>query len=82
MYDSIGLNSIATVRALHCAWAYSSIFDFKLNNRGETFKVSFSGDTRPNPKFSRCGYDSDLLIHEASMDGNWIEEAIAKNILP
>ncbi|EER30146.1 hypothetical protein CTRG_06186 [Candida tropicalis MYA-3404] len=78
MYDSIGLNSIATVRALHCAWAYSSIFDFKLNNRGETFKVSFSGDTRPNPKFSRCGYDSDLLIHEASMDGNWIEEAIAK----
>lgn len=78
MYESVGLNSISTVRALHCAWAYSSTFDFKLNNKGETFKVSFSGDTRPNPKFAKCGYNSDLLIHEASMDGNWIEEAIAK----
>lgn len=78
MYETVGLNSVTTVRALHCAWAYSTTFDFKLNENGETFKISFSGDTRPNPRFSECGYGSDLLIHEASMDGNWIEEAIAK----
>ena len=69
MYETVGLNSVTTVRALHCAWAYSTTFDFKLNENGETFKISFSGDTRPNPRFSECGYGSDLLIHEASMDG-------------
>ncbi|RCK54539.1 Ribonuclease Z [Candida viswanathii] len=78
MYDYVGLNSIATVRALHCAWAYSSTFDFKLSNKGETFVLSFSGDTRPNPRFARLGFNSDLLIHEASLDTALIEEAIAK----
>ncbi|EMG45339.1 TRZ1 Ribonuclease Z [Candida maltosa Xu316] len=78
MYEDVGMVNLSTVRALHCAWSYSSTFEFKLNNSGETFKVSFSGDTRPNARFAQCGYGSDLLIHEASLDANWIEEAIAK----
>lgn len=79
MYEAIGLVSISTVRALHCAWAYSSTFRFILDsNRDQHFTISFSGDTRPNPKFCSIGHKSDLLIHEASLDSFWIDEAIAK----
>ncbi|KAI5968053.1 uncharacterized protein KGF55_000037 [Candida pseudojiufengensis] len=79
MYDAIGLKSIASVRALHCSWAYSTTFEFKLNqNQTQFFKVSFSGDTRPNLKFIKIGNESDLLIHESSLDTYWIDEAIAK----
>ncbi|KAI5967349.1 hypothetical protein CANMA_003169 [Candida margitis] len=79
MYDAIGIESISTVRALHCAWAYSSTFKFILDaNHSQFFTISFSGDTRPNPKFCSIGHNSDLLIHEASLDSYWIDEAIAK----
>lgn len=79
MYDAVGLESISTVRALHCAWAYSSTFKFNLSaNHTQHFTISFSGDTRPNPKFCSIGNKSDLLIHEASLDSFWIDEAIAK----
>lgn len=78
LYEQLGITSIQTVRALHCAWAYSISITFDLKDQGETFKVSYSGDTRPNPKFVEIGYGSDLLIHESSLDNELIEEAIAK----
>ncbi|KAG5418092.1 hypothetical protein I9W82_004421 [Candida metapsilosis] len=79
MYETIGIESIATVRALHCTWAYSSTFKFKLDSTNtQFFTISFSGDTRPNPRFCSIGHNSDLLIHEASLDSFWIDEAIAK----
>lgn len=78
LYENLGITSIQTVRALHCAWAYSISISFDLKHQGETFKISYSGDTRPNPKFVEIGYGSDLLIHESSLDNELIEEAIAK----
>lgn len=77
MYDALGIESINTVRAIHCYWAYSISIKFKLDEM-ENFKVSYSGDTRPNSRFVECGYNSDLLIHESSLDSELIEEAIAK----
>ncbi|KAI5965447.1 hypothetical protein KGF57_000713 [Candida theae] len=89
MYDALGIESISTVRALHCAWSYSTAFKFRLNSNSSNttsdnkvapqfFKIAFSGDTRPNPKFCSMAHKSDLLIHEASLDSFWIDEAIAK----
>ncbi|EGW31213.1 uncharacterized protein SPAPADRAFT_140199 [Spathaspora passalidarum NRRL Y-27907] len=77
LYDAVGLHSIETVRAIHCYHSYSSIFRFKLD-ANQTFQLSYSGDTRPNPKFAEVGYDSDLLVHEASLENFLIEEALAK----
>ncbi|KAI5953171.1 hypothetical protein KGF54_002542 [Candida jiufengensis] len=79
MYESLGIRSINSVRALHCPWSYSTTFDFSLNfNNSQFFKISFSGDTRPNYKFVKIGSNSDLLIHESSLDLYWLDEAIAK----
>lgn len=77
MYQDLNINAIETVRAIHCYWSYSISLDFKLDE-GDKFKVSYSGDTRPNPKFVEIGSGSDLLIHESSLDNELIEEAIAK----
>lgn len=50
------------------------------NNEHNTFKVSYSGDTRPNiEKFSlEIGYNSDLLIHEATLENQLLEDAVKK----
>lgn len=77
LYESLGIQSIQTVRAIHCYWSYSISINFRLTS-DESFKVSYSGDTRPNPKFVDIGYGSDLLIHESSLDHELIEEAISK----
>lgn len=71
------LSQIQTCAAIHCSWAYSVSMKFQLSEN-ESFKVSFSGDTRPNPKFVDIGLGSDILIHEASLDDVNIEEAISK----
>lgn len=72
-----GLLQFETCPAIHCNWAYSVSMTFNLGEN-EKFKISFSGDTRPNPKFVEIGVDSDVLIHEASLDDVNIEEAIEK----
>lgn len=77
LYLDLRIRDIQTVRAIHCHWAYCVSITFDLSKE-EQFKVSFSGDTRPNSKFVDIGQDSDLLIHEASLDNELIEEAIAK----
>lgn len=74
----LNIDRVEMARALHCSWAYSCSFTFNLNEAGEKFKVSYSGDTRPNAEFVNSGRDSDLLIHEASLDNGLMEEAIAK----
>lgn len=77
LYHDLNIEKIQTVRAIHCYWSYSISLTFRLAET-ETFKVSFSGDTRPSTRFIDSGYGSDLLIHEASLDNDLIEEAISK----
>lgn len=77
LYHDLNIQKIQTVRAIHCYWSYSISLTFNLTN-SETFKLSFSGDTRPSTRFIDSGYGSDLLIHEASLDNDLIEEAISK----
>lgn len=81
MLRSLNIASFQTCRAKHCNWAYSNTITFYMSSTSKkVFKVSYSGDTRPNiEKFSReIGYRSDLLIHEATLDNELIEDAIKK----
>lgn len=77
MYKYIGLNEVKFVRALHCPFSYSSIMDYKLSEY-QNFVVSYSGDTRPNPAFSKVGHGSDLLIHEATFGNDFAKDAVEK----
>ncbi|RKP32982.1 hypothetical protein METBISCDRAFT_25178 [Metschnikowia bicuspidata] len=77
MKNDTNLVDIETCNAIHCTWAYSVSMKFQLSKQ-ETFKISFSGDTRPNSWFVDIGTNSDVLIHEASLDDVNIEEAIEK----
>lgn len=81
LYRDLNIQRVDMARALHCSWAYSCSFTFNLDDTSSnenTFKVSYSGDTRPNSEFVHTGRNSDLLIHEASLDNGLMEEAIAK----
>ena len=44
----------------------------------DTWKVSYSGDTMPNPQFVTIGKDSDVLIHEATHQSSLAEDAERK----
>lgn len=77
LYRDLKLSKVNTCKAIHCFWAYSISLEFQLDLE-QTFKVSYSGDTRPNPRFVEIGYGSDLLIHESTLDHQLIEEALAK----
>ncbi|SCV06182.1 LANO_0H23904g1_1 [Lachancea nothofagi CBS 11611] len=81
MYRDLKILTFQTCRAKHCDWAYSnSITFFTKSDSSSVFKVSYSGDTRPNiEKFAKTiGQNSDLLIHEATLDNELLEDAIKK----
>lgn len=81
MFRGLNIAGFRTCRAKHCNWAYSNSISFYMSSTSrKLFKLSYSGDTRPNiEKFSKeIGYRSDLLIHEATLDNELIEDAIKK----
>lgn len=88
MFQDVGIEKFATCRAYHCDWAYSCSVTFKIDSSdtmdvqdgSNGFKVSYSGDTRPNHyMFAEViGQDSDLLLHEATLENDLIEEAKKK----
>ncbi|KAK9477415.1 hypothetical protein V1514DRAFT_309289 [Lipomyces japonicus] len=65
--------SVDTVDAEHCESSYSVAFKF-MNG----FKFAYSGDTRPTARFADIGWDTDLLVHECTMEDDLIDQAIAK----
>ncbi|ODV95567.1 hypothetical protein PACTADRAFT_43138 [Pachysolen tannophilus NRRL Y-2460] len=88
LYRDLKIRKIETCRAIHCDWAYSVSLIFEIDNDKlpnnndnfiTNFKISYSGDTRPNISFAKkTGYGSDLLIHEATLDDQLIDDAISK----
>lgn len=46
--------------------------------RMEFFKLRFSGDCRPSMDFAKLGINSDLLIHEATFNNCFFEDAVKK----
>ncbi|AGO12686.1 AaceriADR212Cp [[Ashbya] aceris (nom. inval.)] len=81
MQKDLQIASFKTCRAIHCEWAYSNAISFYVGSSSKKqFKVSYSGDTRPNfDKFAKgIGKHSDLLIHEATLDNELLEDAKKK----
>ncbi|KAJ1658309.1 hypothetical protein IWQ61_002432 [Dispira simplex] len=71
--QSLGFDRIRTCRAIHCSYAYCVTFD---HNR--KWRLSYSGDTRPNPAFIQQAMNTDLLIHEATLEDSLSAEAKVK----
>ncbi|KAK9234120.1 beta-lactamase-like protein [Lipomyces kononenkoae] len=71
--QSLRIATIRTVKAVHCLDSYSVSIEFH-----NGFKLSYSGDTRPNQNFVDIGKNTSLLIHEATMDDPLLADAIAK----
>lgn len=76
LFERLGF-SVRTCRAIHCDRSYSAVFDYDLPD-GSTFRVAYSGDTRPNSYFARLAADSDVLVHEATHEDELQEDAISK----
>ncbi|KAG4077551.1 hypothetical protein HA402_002978 [Bradysia odoriphaga] len=68
----LGLNYIATCLVQHCPNAFGIAFEI---NADEPFKITYSGDTMPCRELVRLGQNSTLLIHEATMEDELLEEA-------
>ena len=62
------LSTIETCKALHCPFAFCMAFI-----TGAGYKLTYTGDTRPTPQLVQLGQDSDLLIHEATMEQGCIK---------
>jgi len=71
--DYAGLSDIETCKAIHCAYSFCISLKSK-----DGYKISYSGDTRPNHYFVNMGRDSDLLIHEATLEHIRLEDAKLK----
>ena len=67
------LKNIETVYVRHCPNAFGLSI-----TQGDGFKVTYSGDTMPSPSLVKLGMDSDILIHEATMEDDLAAEAVIK----
>jgi ribonuclease Z len=73
LYKHANLKSFCIVPVKHCKLSFAASAEY---NSG--FKVSFSGDCRPSDDFADIGQGSDLLIHEATLPNNLLQDAIKK----
>lgn len=71
----LGLCSLRTCSVVHCPNAYGVTMTI---NQDQPFKVTYSGDTKPCDALIELGLDSTLLIHEATMEDELLEDALAK----
>ncbi|OUM51367.1 hypothetical protein BVG19_g462 [[Candida] boidinii] len=79
MIQDLHILKFETCYAHHCEYSYSCSITFNINeNSNENFKISYSGDTRPTFRFTKIGFNSDLLIHESTLDDVLIKDAIGK----
>ncbi|KAG5890173.1 hypothetical protein JTB14_014340 [Gonioctena quinquepunctata] len=71
--DQLQLSDIQTCFVRHCPNAFGVAFT---NKKG--VKLTYSGDTMPADSLIELGYNSDILIHEATMEDELSHEAIIK----
>lgn len=58
---------------VHCPRAYGLVLTHK-----NGWKLAYSGDTRPCHSLIEEGLDTTVLIHEATLEDNLYNEALAK----
>ncbi|KAK3610708.1 hypothetical protein CHS0354_028098 [Potamilus streckersoni] len=71
--DTLNMKSIEPVEVNHCKHAYGITLTYSSG-----WKIVYSGDTMPCEKLVKAGMNCDLLIHEATMADELIEEAKLK----
>ena len=74
LLNSLKLFNLQTVRVKHCR----DSFGIAITTQEDKFKIVYSGDAMPTPFLSVVGKDCDVLIHEATMDDELLDEAIVK----
>lgn len=78
LYEDLHICNFQTCYANHCEYAYSCAITFELEKGRSCFKIAYSGDSRPRYLFSKIGHNSDLLIHESTLEDDKFEDAISK----
>ena len=63
LLSHLNLSSLVTVYVVHCANSFGIAFTTL-----DGFKLTYSGDTMRSKKLIELGRNSDLLIHEATME--------------
>lgn len=71
----LGLCSLRTCVVVHCPNAFGVTMTI---NQDQPFKLTYSGDTKPCDTLTELGLNSTLLIHEATMEDELIDDALAK----
>lgn len=69
------MNYISTCLVRHCPHSYGIAFEI---NADEPFKLTYSGDTTPCSELVRIGQNSSLLIHEATLEDELVDQARTK----
>ncbi len=73
--NRIGLTELKTCFVPHCDHSYGVSFTTKNEPK---YKIVYSGDTIPSDNLIEMGKNCDLLIHEASMEDELVDEARLK----
>ena len=68
-----------TIEVFHCEESFGLFIENNVNKDDPSyFKISFSGDTRPNNNFFNYSMHSTLFIHEGTFDSDMTEDALEK----
>ena len=84
MFRDIGIRKLTNVPVIHCPQSYgllieaNSFFATSIDTDVETFKLVYSGDTRPCDALIEMGLDATILIHEATFEEDLLSEAEKK----
>ena len=65
--------SFQTVPVIHCKNAYGVVISHK-----NDWRIVYSGDTRPCPALTAVGRNATLLLHEATLEDDLLDDAKAK----
>lgn len=81
--ERVGLVDLKICYVKHCPHSFGLSLTMKNltksdQNPNETVKITYSGDTQPCEALINIGKDSDILIHEATMEDDLWKEARMK----
>lgn len=75
MASRLGLRIFRTCLVPHCPNAFGMTLT---TDQEKPFKITYSGDSMPCENLVRLGVNSSLLIHEATMEDELADDALAK----
>uniref|UniRef100_U5EN23 Zinc phosphodiesterase ELAC protein 2 n=1 Tax=Corethrella appendiculata TaxID=1370023 RepID=U5EN23_9DIPT len=76
--QTIGVNDISTCYVKHCPHSFGVAVTLNDSRTNEPIKITYSGDTMPCDELVRLGENSTILIHEATMENELLDEARLK----